>query len=103
MSLIYLLFSPKINRFYIGSSRENTVESRLKRHNEGRVKSTKFGSPWKVVCVEHFETYTQARKRELYLKSGVGRGKIAKVFGYLKGENIWRGTQEAEGAGLLNL
>ena len=44
---VYILFSEKRRRYYVGQT-ANIIE-RLKRHNQGRVPSTKTGVPWKVV------------------------------------------------------
>jgi putative endonuclease len=63
---IYILYSETRDRFYIGSSAD--VSKRLIRHNAGATKSTKSGSPWKVVYSESFSSKTEALKREIYLK-----------------------------------
>jgi putative endonuclease len=73
MSCIYVLQSSTNNKFYIGSSRDKNPDSRLKAHNSGKTRSTKSGKPWKVVYFENYPDYTSARKRELFLKTGVGR------------------------------
>jgi putative endonuclease len=73
MACAYVLYSKLANRFYIGSSRENSADKRFKAHNSGKVRSTKFGKPWVIVLSEKFLNYTDARKRENYLKSGQGR------------------------------
>jgi putative endonuclease len=39
----------------------------------GRVKTTKSRRPVQLIYSEEFENYTDARKREIYLKSGTGR------------------------------
>ncbi|MEX0362599.1 MAG: GIY-YIG nuclease family protein [Allomuricauda sp.] len=49
------------------------IERRLKEHNKGKTESTKSCTPWEVVHTETFETRTEARKREKYLKSAAGR------------------------------
>ena len=84
MACIYLLLSKSTNKFYIGSSRENLANKRLVSHNSEKTRSTKFGRPWKLVYEENFLEYTEARKRELFLKTGVGRKWVTKNFGYLK-------------------
>jgi len=83
MAKTYILFSKTKNQFYVGSSRENNID-RLKAHNSGKVRSTKSGRPWIEVAKESFDNYTEARKREIFLKSGVGRQWIKSQFGYLK-------------------
>jgi len=83
MAITYILFSKTKNQFYIGSSRVNSV-SRINAHNTGKVRSTRSGRPWVEVAKESFNNYTEARKREIFLKSGVGRRLIKNQFGYLK-------------------
>ncbi len=71
MYFIYVLYSNKINKRYIGST--SNISKRLIEHNSGKSKFTKSGIPWKLVYSEKYETNSEARKRELFLKSGVGR------------------------------
>jgi len=84
MAISYILFSKRRKIFYIGSSREDSIHVRLTAHNKKSVRSTKSGAPWVVVETQYFDGYTDARKRELFLKSGVGRKEIYSKFGYLK-------------------
>ena len=62
----YILFSEKINRYYIGSTQN--IEQRIIRHNAGATKSTKPGRPWNLVYSKKFDSKTEAIKRENYLK-----------------------------------
>jgi len=80
MASIYIIRSLKTRRIYIGSSHFDDSSVRLKEHNKGDVKSTKSGRPWAIIHSEHFKTYTEARKRENFLKTGVGRKWIHKNF-----------------------
>jgi putative endonuclease len=64
------------NRLYIGSTRN--IDSRIKAHKRGRVKTTKSRQPVELIYFEETEDYTKARKRELYLKSGTGRDWLKK-------------------------
>ena len=73
MPCVYILESLKSQLRYTGSSHANSGIERLKLHNAGKVKSTKSGRPWVIVREEFFATYTDARKRELFLKTGQGR------------------------------
>ena len=63
----YILFSEKLNRYYIGSTQN--IHKRLDRHNAGATKSTKAGRPWVIVYSEEYESKSEAIKRENYLKS----------------------------------
>lgn len=73
MACIYILYSEGADKFYVGSSREDSADKRLKSHNSGRGKSTKGGCPWRLIYEERTSDYADARKREIFLKSGVGR------------------------------
>ncbi len=63
---VYILFSQKNIRYYIGSSAD--VQERLLRHNAGATPSTKSGRPWKIVYTQEFDSKTEALKFENYLK-----------------------------------
>lgn len=81
MPTLYVLLSLKDNRTYVGLS--HNFERRLKQHNSGRVKSTKHRVPFKVLFTEDLDTLKEARKRELYYKSGAGRRKLKNYFAKL--------------------
>lgn len=51
----------------------NNLERRLYEHNLGKHKSTKPYRPWTLAYQEDFNTREEARKRELFFKSGEGR------------------------------
>ena len=71
MYLVYILYSEKYKRTYVGMS--NNVLRRLNEHNSGKVRSTKSFLPWKIVHTESFNTRIEARVKEKYLKSAAGR------------------------------
>jgi len=79
MSYVYILKCGKDNRYYIGQT--NNIEERLKRLEEGRVKSTKSRRPLKLVHSELMETKSAAVKREKYLKSLKGGEEFKKILG----------------------
>ena len=68
---VYVLKSVDHYRFYVGMTAD--IERRIKEHNSGKTKSTKGYRPWELVFKESYQTTTEARKREKYLKSGVGK------------------------------
>lgn len=84
MACVYILYSESKNNFYTGSSRKNDSKVRLKSHNSGKVKSTKSGRPWTLIHIEKYFIYKEARKREIFLKSGMGRKWIKEKFGHYK-------------------
>ena len=70
--LVYAISSLKVGRIYVGMSQN--VEKRLQEHNLGKVFSTKGYGPWKLIYKEKCGiNRANARKREKYLKSGVGK------------------------------
>jgi putative endonuclease len=54
MPCVYILLSKTSGKFYIGSSRENNPQIRLKAHNLGKTRSTKSGCPWVVIYTEEY-------------------------------------------------
>ncbi|SRR3989338_2171633 len=77
--IVYILKSRKVNRHYIGSTKD--IQKRLKDHNEGLNRSTKFGIPWEVIYTEKgFKTRRAAEERERELKSWKGGLKLKELF-----------------------
>ena len=75
---VYVLRSLKTNRRYVGLT--NDLERRIEEHNNGKSRSTKGFLPWKLIHFEKFENRIEARKREKYLKSGIGRAYLDKIL-----------------------
>jgi len=67
MYYTYILQSEKDGSYYIGQT--NNLEERLKRHNEGRSKYTKYKRPWKLVYLKDFDTRKEAIQLESEIKS----------------------------------
>ena len=68
---VYLLQSKKTKEWYIGSTRD--LQKRILSHNAGKNRPTKHAVPWKVIYCEISLNQKDARAREKYLKSGMGR------------------------------
>ena len=66
MYYVYVLENRK-GRHYIGCT--GNLETRLRRHNQNSVRSTKNKGPYILLRKEEFSSKTEARKRELQLKS----------------------------------
>jgi putative endonuclease len=79
MFFVYVLKSQKDHKFYIGQT--NNILSRICRHNEGRVKSTKHRIPFILVYSEKYTTRNEAMAREKYLKSLKGNSVFKKIIG----------------------
>jgi putative endonuclease len=71
MYIVYAIKSLKDDRIYVGFT-ANLI-NRLNEHNSGKTRSTKGFIPWEIHYTEEIETRIEARKREKYLKSGVGK------------------------------
>ncbi|HMB26196.1 MAG TPA: GIY-YIG nuclease family protein [Patescibacteria group bacterium] len=70
--IVYILISLEKNNWsYVGCT--GNLKQRIRDHNQGKTRSTKAYRPLKVIYTESFCTNDRARKRELYLKSGIGR------------------------------
>jgi putative endonuclease len=73
---VYAIKSKNRNYIYVGMT--NNLERRLKEHNQRENKSTKAYAPFTLVYSETLDSRSDARLKEKYLKSGVGKA-------YLKG------------------
>jgi len=51
----------------------NNIERRCQEHNSGQNETTKAYRPFNKILVEEFSTRVEARKREKFLKSGIGK------------------------------
>ena len=71
MYYVYLLISEKDGNFYTGSTAD--LKRRFEEHNSGLVNSTKSRLPLKLIYYEACLNETDARNRERYLKSGMGK------------------------------
>ncbi len=76
--LIYVLFSLKDKKLYIGYT--TNLEKRLSEHSSGKVTSTKDRRPLILIFHEVFTNKNDARGREVFLKSGFGRNELKKAL-----------------------
>lgn len=70
MYTVYVLQDKK-GKLYKGMT--NNIKRRLGEHISGHTQTTRKMENLKVVYTEKYDTFTEARKRELYLKSSAGR------------------------------
>ena len=71
MCWTYILYSASADRFYVGST--GNIADRIRRHNQGRSKYTKFGRPWVLVFSKIFDSKSEAYQFELLIKSKKSR------------------------------
>ena len=81
MCYVYILYSAKSDRFYVGST--NNLNDRIQRHNSGRSKYTKPGGPWELVYSKEYATKADAVKAEMYIKAQKSRNYIDSLIDIL--------------------
>ena len=82
---VYVLESLIDHRHYIGLSAN--IESRLKMHNTGKVRSTKSRRPFKLVFQELIGSLKEARTHEKYFKSAAGRKYLQNILSKIANDN----------------
>lgn len=71
MFYTYLLRSKNNKQWYTGST--NDLRKRLKEHNDGKSNYTKKYIPYEIIYYEACVNEQDARTREKYLKTGMGK------------------------------
>jgi len=71
MYYTYVVQSQKSKYWHTGST--NDLRKRFNQHNKGKSGWTKDGIPWDLLCYEACLNEEDARSREKYLKSGMGK------------------------------
>ena len=79
---VYLLLSDKDFKTYLGST--DNISRRTQQHFEGKVTSTKYRLPLRLIYTEEYSSLAEARGRERYLKTKKGRKELKKIFENLK-------------------
>jgi putative endonuclease len=65
-NVVYILFSEIVSKYYVGQTQD--LESRLLRHNEGRVNFTSKGIPWKLIQFFECNDRSEAVRLESKIK-----------------------------------
>jgi putative endonuclease len=78
MFFVYAIKSIDKNYIYVGLT--NNIQRRLSDHNKGYNKTTKPYFLFYLICLENYSDRLSARKREKYLKSGVGKEYLKKLL-----------------------
>jgi putative endonuclease len=77
MFFVYALKSLTRNYIYVGLT--DDIKRRVSQHNAGKERTTRPYGPFKLIYSESFLTRPEARKKEKYLKSGVGKEFLKKL------------------------
>jgi putative endonuclease len=70
MYSVYIIYSQKIDKYYIGFS--SNVQDRLLKHNRNSKGFSNIGKPWILVYEEPFDNKKNAMSRENQLKKSGG-------------------------------
>jgi putative endonuclease len=76
MHYVYVLQSESDAGLYIGYS--GNLRRRLAEHQAGVAMATSYRGPWRLIYYEAYLEEADARGREEFLKSGLGRKFLAK-------------------------
>ena len=87
MYYVYILFSSKLDKKYIGFT--SNLKKRILYHNSGKSNYTSQGMPWKLIYYEVFKSKIDAQREEEFLKTGKGRERLN--FLLKDTLNSWRG------------
>jgi len=74
MYSVYILYSQKIDKYYIGYS--SNVLDRLSKHNSKSKGFSNTGRPWIIVYTEEFVNKKDAMNRERQLKKWKNRDRL---------------------------
>ena len=74
MYSVYIIYSRKIDKYYIGFSSD--VNERLLKHNRKSNGFSSLGRPWILVHTEHFDIKKDAMNREKQLKNWKNRERL---------------------------
>ena len=73
---VYILYSKKINRYYIGHT--SNLPWRIEQHNRGLSPFTRGKGPWDLVYSEELPTKLSAHAREVEIKNWKSPGLMIK-------------------------
>lgn len=74
MYYVYILLSKKDGQLYTGYT--NDLEKRIEEHKSGKSLATKFRRPLHLIYYESYLRWSDAKRREKFLKGGKGRGQL---------------------------
>ena len=73
MKFYYVYILHNLSKKFIYISYSEDLKQRFASHNKGENKSTKAYMPLELIHYESYRNMTDAKRRELYLKSNKGR------------------------------
>jgi len=80
MFWVYVLYSKKLDRLYVGQTQD--LKKRLAEHLQGDSFYTRRSDDWELIFREEFPSRGQAMIREKELKTGVGREFLRRLLAH---------------------
>jgi putative endonuclease len=77
---LYILRNIPKGTLYVGVTKD--VRRRLREHNAGASRGTRGGRPYELVHLESYQSLSQARRREWYLKRSPSGGREKRRLGH---------------------
>lgn len=84
---IYVLLSMHDGDLYVGFTTD--LQRRLTEHFHGQSKSTAPRRPFRLVFCEYFFSESDARRREMYLKTTAGRKGLKLILRETLASKVW--------------
>ncbi|MGC1391257.1 MAG: GIY-YIG nuclease family protein [Bacteroidales bacterium] len=78
MYSVYIIYSDKIDKYYIGYS--SNVQERILKHNRNSKGFSNTGKPWILVYEEVFDNKKDAMERETQLKKWKNRERLVNLI-----------------------
>lgn len=78
MYYVYLIYSLKLDRYYIGST--SNLDERLKKHNSNHKGFTGKANDWVLKYIESYDLKSNCLKRETQLKNWKNRRRIEELI-----------------------
>jgi len=75
MAHTYIIFSPSLNRYYVGATNDD-IQERIRRHNSNHKGYTGKANDWVLALAEPCETLELAMRREREIKAWKSRKRI---------------------------
>jgi len=82
---VYILQSLKDRKFYVGFTED--LRERLKKHNNGFIKSTKPRRPFELIFYEAYKNKYDALRREKYFKTQKGKTTLKSMLNEFLSQN----------------
>ncbi len=81
MYTLYILYSPILDKFYIGFTNKH-VHTRLQKHLSNHKGFTAKAKDWQIVYTETYEDKSTALKREREIKNWKSKDSVKKLVAY---------------------